>query len=86
MPSLRGKQFDFDTTNWTAHDWRRARIWNAVFFVGWFAFFACAMGSLLYDGNWLMFVPFFVIGVGGCISQLVWLVRVSAWLKGDKSP
>ncbi len=83
MPGLHGKEID--TTDWTAHEWRRARIWNVVFFVAWIAFFAYALADLLHHGNWLMFALTFAIAVFGVISQVVWLVRVSIWLKGNKN-
>lgn len=86
MPGLRGKQSDIDTSQWTANEWRRARIWNLVFFGGWFAFFAFAIGNLLYDGNWLMLIPMFVIALVGGVSQLIWLARVSIWLNDVKNP
>lgn len=80
MPGLRGKAID--TTSWAAQDWRRARMWNIVFVVGWAAFFTYAVCHLLYGASWLMFVPTLAIAVIGGILQLVWLVRVSIWLKG----
>lgn len=86
MPGLRGKQFDIDASNWTANDWSRARTWNIVFFAGWIAFFAFALGDLLYDGNWLMFIPTFVIAAIGGVLQLVWIVRVSIWLNKEENP
>ncbi|MCC6511288.1 MAG: hypothetical protein IT423_19460 [Pirellulaceae bacterium] len=85
MPGLRGKQFDLDTADLTAHDWCRARNWNIGFLVGWFAFFAFALGNLLCDGNWLTFIPTFVMAVIGGVSQLVWLVRMSIWLNGERN-
>jgi hypothetical protein len=50
MPGLREKQFDVDTTTWTAHDCRRACIWHVIFFIGWSAFFPFALGNLLSEG------------------------------------
>jgi hypothetical protein len=78
MPGVRGKEFD--TTNWHAKDWRRARLWNATFLMTWCAFFVYGVLELLALRNWIMLAAVAMLGIIGAIPQIVWLVRVSFWL------
>jgi hypothetical protein len=80
MPGLRGKKVD--TTDWTADDWRRTRRWNCAFLIGWIAFYAYGVGSLIHEAHWLMLAAFSAIALAGGILQVARLVRISISLKG----
>ncbi len=78
MLGLRGKTVE--TCSWSEKEWRLARIWNSAFFAGWTIFFAFALSKM----NWSLAVPTFSLAMSGGIIQLVWLIRVSKWLRNQK--
>jgi hypothetical protein len=77
MPGFRFNEMD--TSSWGEQDWRRARIWNLCFLVGWTLFFA----TMLPQMHWILFIPMLALAVLGGISQVKWLMQISKWLRTD---